>query len=122
MFIRKNFITNSSSTCFIAFGALAETKDKEKFKVLTDTIDEVLEHKYFYVEDGVGIEPDRFGWPAAVLYIEDTRREMDEGGFWQSIEPIDINKQNAAAKLKEVAEKYGLEMATPCWGSFDSGH
>ena len=123
MFVRKNFVTNSSSTCFIAFGMLAETKDKKKFENLRDTIEEYQGNDWYYSEDGVGIEVDRFGSPTAVLFIKDTHQNADEYDFWQSVEHGTVDREEATKKLQEIAKKYALEITEePKWGFFNSGH
>jgi hypothetical protein len=120
MFIRKKFVTNSSSTCFIAFGAEVKVVDKEKFEELYDN-DRIP-------DTNLDIVQSRLDENYATIYVRGAEFPATEYSFWQSIhvdeiEALNFDKASATKDILAVAEKYGCTiMSGPYWGVYNSGH
>ena len=118
MLNRPKFITNSSSTCFIAYGIDARGIDASKCEEIYEADIE---------QDGaVGIAKSVFDADNLVFYWLDSELPADEYSLWQSVEhPYidDIIRRQALDEFKRVAEKYGCDLlGNPGWGFFNSGH
>lgn len=116
MYYREKFVTNSSSTCFTAFGAYVDVVDLDKFQPIVDGSVEI--------DDGVGIAFSRLDAEGAVVYLEDTRSEASEYALWQCVYTEKLDEVSALERLEKIAAKYGCAITgqPPCWGFYNSGH
>lgn len=120
MYCRQAFVTNSSSTCFIAFGIRAKVVDREKFAPLEDgwNAEEIMKGT------GVSVAYGQFDDDLPIFYLTESEQGADEYDTWQPIEHQEIIDRDAAKKtLLDIAEKYGCEhFEGPYWGFYNSGH
>jgi hypothetical protein len=116
MYYRDRFVTNSSSTCFIAYGVQVIETDKDKFKELLE-----IEHV-----EGVNIVSSYLDRGYVTLYWAESELPANEYDFWQSVEHPHLDKlvkREAAEKFKQLAKEYGCEITKgPFWGFYNSGH
>jgi hypothetical protein len=116
MYYRKKFVTNSSSTCFIAYGVQVAATDKSKFE-------ELLEMEQV---GGVSIVSSYLDKECATLYWTESELPASEYNFWQSVEHPHLDhlvKREADATFEQLAKEYGCEITDgPFWGLYNSGH
>lgn len=113
--IRQKFITNSSSTCFYAYGAIVEWDDEAGER--PEDWDDLIE------TDKVGVA----GWwndwdrDQILIYIKDSKQSASEYSGWQGLPHIWMPD---AAPLYEFADENNLIMVDeePDWGLYNSGH
>jgi hypothetical protein len=115
MYYRAKFVTNSSSTCFIAYGVYARANDPKRY-------DELAEADIY--EDGpVGIARTYMDEGSALFYIKASELPAFEYGIWQPIGHKEIDEVAALTELKKAVTKYGFDMDdSPAWGFYNSGH